>query len=132
MAVVFAVLAILAISIKLFDKADSAIPDDATPEMAFRWLGKKIRLVSDDKPAESVTASASETKAALSEPAAVDDDALTAAAIAVALALAERDNSSVSVPARAMSASTSGSWSASGRARQMSNLMPRPAARRSR
>lgn len=130
MAVVFAVLAILAISIKLFDKADSAIPDDADPEMALKWVGKKIGLVSDDKPAESVEAPAA--PAAELESTAVDEDALTAAAIAVALALAERDNISAPVPARAPSASTGGSWSASGRARQMSNLMPRPSVRRSR
>lgn len=106
MGVVFAVLTLLAVSIKVFERIDSLIPEEGaagTPEIDSN---------------QAVTAPAVSATPASSE----NGDAKAAAAIAVALALAEadRDNSSTGLTG-GLSRASANIWVAAGRTREMAN-----------
>ncbi len=110
MGVVFAVLSLLALSIRAFERIDSLIPEGG---------------------------STVDTEAQTAEPAPVasgeaalpgSDDATTAAAIAVALALAETGgdaSSTMTLPSGSRAASATNTWVAAGRGREMANRLAR-------
>ncbi len=107
MGVVFAVLVILALSIRAFDRIDSLIPEAG----ASQAVTTAATTTAPPTVAQDQTESGS-------------DNANVAAAIAVALALAEADGSalasSTSVSSRTGAAQQSNTWVSAGRSREMS------------
>ncbi len=113
MGVVFAVLAILAISIKIFDRIESMVPSGKTAGEA---TGSAPKAAPEVRPTTALPMTS--------------NDAETAAAIAVALALADSEQvRSAAIPPSGSRASSSGAWLTTGRNREMSRRMPGQPAR---
>ncbi len=103
MGVVFAVLSILALAIKAFDRIDSIIPEQGSAE-----------------PKTASATAVAPTTETTQQPDSASDDVLTAAAIGVALALAEIEGPTSPVSSRTARSATN-TWVAAGRGREMSN-----------
>ncbi len=117
MGAVFAVLSILAISVKTIERVEGLLTQSPAEDSA------------PSRPAPRPAATPARPAELAPEPTpaqAVDqgDDALTAAAIGVALALSEVERSSTGTGSAAAHAASSNAWVTAGRSRELSRRTP--------